>query len=637
MPNTLKFTNRKYVIGGIAICIIAIYVIRLFALQMLDNTYKQSADSNAVRRDVLFPSRGQIRDRNDSLLVYDESSYNIMVNMMEQHGVDTLEFCKTLGITKEDYINKMLEIKDDKKNPSYSRYKPQVFMTQIKPEDISVLREKLFRFKGFYVERRSMRHYAGNVGAHILGDVGEVSENDIREDFYYQNGDLIGKLGVERSYEKELRGEKGVQLMMRDVRGRTLGRYKDGLYDTKPIPGKDIKLTIDIKLQELAERLLQNKLGAIVAIEPQTGEVLCMASSPTFDPQRMVGRERSKYVQELTKDSMRPMFNRAIMGAYPPGSTFKPTQGLIGLQEHIISPNTSFSCNHGFEMKGLHLNCHSHASPISLVPALGTSCNAFFCWNLYRMFKDREHFTSQDEAMTRWKDHLVSMGYGYRLGIDLPGEKRGMIPNAQYYDKYLKKWGPLSVISISIGQGEVTATPLQIANLAATIANRGYFYTPHVVKEVAGGRIDPKFSEKRNTTIDAGYYRYIVAGMRSAVMKGTCVNAAIPGIEVCGKTGTAQNHGKDHSAFMGFAPMNEPKIAVAVYVENGGFGAVFGVPIGKLIMEQYLNGELSSESKSQASEIQHKRIDYSAQSMRREREKERQKKAARENKRRKQN
>lgn len=610
MSKPQRFGNRKYVIGAVATCIVLIYILRLFFLQLVETDYKLTADSNAFRRDVIYPSRGIITDRNDSLLVYNEPSYTIMVQMMEQHGVDTLAFCRTVGISREDYIRRMEDIKDTKKNLHYSRYKPQVFMSGIPQEEYSRIREKMFKFKGFYFEQRSTRVYAGATGAHVLGDVGEVSVNDLGRDFYYQGGDIIGKLGVERSYEKELRGEKGVRIMMRDVRGRTLGHYKDGLYDTKPVPGKDIKLTIDIELQALAERLLEGKLGAIVAIEPETGEILCCASSPTFDPRRMTGRDRAKYTAALQRDSMRPMFNRAVMGTYPPGSTFKPTQGLIGMQEQIISPVTSFPCTGGFHFKGMHLKCHGHASPLSIVPALATSCNAFFCWNLYRMFNNRSRFASQREAMTRWKDHLVAMGYGYRLGVDLPGEARGMIPNADYYDKYLRKWGPLSVISISIGQGEVTATPLQICNLAATIANRGWFKTPHVVREIKGGTTDPKYTVKHCTLVDAGYYRYAVAGMRAAVTGGTCRAANLPGLSVCGKTGTAQNRGVDHSAFMGFAPMEHPRIAVAVYVENGGFGADYGVPIGALIMERYLRGTLSPEAEARASAMQHRRISY---------------------------
>jgi len=531
-----------------------------------------------------------------------------MVVMNDQRGIDTLDFCQTVGITKDFYIKRMDEIKS---KISYSRYTPQLFMSQIPAEEFSVFREKLFRFKGFSVEKRSVRHYTTGLGAHLLGDVGEVNDKDIANDDYYQSGDFIGKLGVERSYEKELRGEKGMRIMLRDVHGRTQGHYQNGKYDKAPVPGKDVTLSIDLDLQALAERLLEGKLGAIVAIEPSTGQILCMASSPTYDPRLTVGRNRGKYHQQLSRDPMRPLLNRAIMGTYPPGSTFKITQALMGLQEGSITPEIAFPCHHGFNYKGLHLGCHGHASPINLVPAIGTSCNAYFCWNLYRMFSNKRKYGSVQNAMNCWKDHMVDMGFGYKLGIDLPGESRGMIPNANYYDDhYRKSWNALTVISISIGQGEVTATPLQIANLAATVANRGHYYVPHIVRSIRGGQIDSLYTHPHHTTINPRWYNYAVAGMRKAVLSGTCHAANIPGIEVCGKTGTAQNRGHDHSAFMGFAPMNSPRIAVVAYIENGGFGAVYGVPIGALIMEQYLNGSLSPSSEKKAQVIQNRHIKY---------------------------
>lgn len=605
------FEKRKFIIGAAAIIIVAAYVIRLFFLQVSSDDYKLRADSNAFRKEILYPSRGLIYDRNGKLLVYNEPSYNILVTMQEQHGIDTLSFCETIGITKEDYIQRMANIKDPAKNPGYSRNTPQLFMSQIPAEEFSRFREMLFGFKGFSWEKRSVRRYTSDIAAHILGDVGEVSPADIDSDAYYRAGDFIGKLGIERSYEKELRGEKGVRIRLRDVHGKDKGSYNDGRYDQEAQPGRNITITIDSELQTLAERLLEGKKGAIVAIDPKTGEVLCMASGPTYDPRRMVGRDRGKYQLELQQNALKPLLNRAIMGTYPPGSTFKPTQGLIGLQEGVINTSMSFPCSRGFNYKGFHLGCHGHGSPIALVPAMGTSCNAYFCWNLMRLFNNRSKFKNVQEAMTCWKDHLVAMGYGYRLGIDLPGEKRGMIPNAEFYDKaYKNSWNALTVISISIGQGEVTATPLQIANLAATIANRGWFITPHVAKSVQGERLAPEYREKRHTQVDARYYPPIVEGMRRAVTGGTCRAAAIPGYEVCGKTGTAQNRGQDHSAFMGFAPMNDPKIAVAVYIENGGFGARFGVPLGQLIMEQYLNGKLSDASEARASSFQHTRIAY---------------------------
>lgn len=608
MSDEPNYINRKYILGGIAVAVVIIYLIRLFSLQLMSDDYKKNADSNAFRKEIQYPSRGLILDRKGRLLVYNESSYNIMVVMNDQRGIDTLDFCQTVGITKDFYIKRMDEIKS---KISYSRYTPQLFMSQIPAEEFSVFREKLFRFKGFSVEKRSVRHYTTGLGAHLLGDVGEVNDKDIANDDYYQSGDFIGKLGVERSYEKELRGEKGMRIMLRDVHGRTQGHYQNGKYDKAPVPGKDVTLSIDLDLQALAERLLEGKLGAIVAIEPSTGQILCMASSPTYDPRLTVGRNRGKYHQQLSRDPMRPLLNRAIMGTYPPGSTFKITQALMGLQEGSITPEIAFPCHHGFNYKGLHLGCHGHASPINLVPAIGTSCNAYFCWNLYRMFSNKRKYGSVQNAMNCWKDHMVDMGFGYKLGIDLPGESRGMIPNANYYDDhYRKSWNALTVISISIGQGEVTATPLQIANLAATVANRGHYYVPHIVRSIRGGQIDSLYTHPHHTTINPRWYDYAVAGMRKAVLSGTCHAANIPGIEVCGKTGTAQNRGHDHSAFMGFAPMNSPRIAVVAYIENGGFGAVYGVPIGTLIMEQYLNGSLSPSSEKKAQVIQNRHIKY---------------------------
>lgn len=608
MSDEPNYINRKYILGGIAVAVVIIYLIRLFSLQLMSDDYKKNADSNAFRKEIQYPSRGLILDRKGRLLVYNESSYNIMVVMNDQRGIDTLDFCQTVGITKDFYIKRMDGIKS---KISYSRYTPQLFMSQIPAEEFSVFREKLFRFKGFSVEKRSVRHYTTGLGAHLLGDVGEVNDKDIANDDYYQSGDFIGKLGVERSYEKELRGEKGMRIMLRDVHGRTQGHYQNGKYDKAPVPGKDVTLSIDLDLQALAERLLEGKLGAIVAIEPSTGQILCMASSPTYDPRLTVGRNRGKYHQQLSRDPMRPLLNRAIMGTYPPGSTFKITQALMGLQEGSITPEIAFPCHHGFNYKGLHLGCHGHASPINLVPAIGTSCNAYFCWNLYRMFSNKRKYGSVQNAMNCWKDHMVDMGFGYKLGIDLPGESRGMIPNANYYDDhYRKSWNALTVISISIGQGEVTATPLQIANLAATVANRGHYYVPHIVRSIRGGQIDSLYTHPHHTTINPRWYNYAVAGMRKAVLSGTCHAANIPGIEVCGKTGTAQNRGHDHSAFMGFAPMNSPRIAVVAYIENGGFGAVYGVPIGALIMEQYLNGSLSPSSEKKAQVIQNRHIKY---------------------------
>ena len=611
MAGKYDLEKRKYVIGGVAVAIVLIYIVRLFALQIMSDDYKKNADSNALLKRVQYPSRGVITDRHGHLLVYNQPSYDIMVVMSEQEGVDTLDLCESLGITKEYYVKRMAEIKDRYRNPGYSRYTQQLFMSQLSSEEFCVFQEKLFRFHGFYVQRRSIRQYQSPHAALLLGDIGEVSPADVEEDDYYQNGDFIGKQGVERAYEKQLRGEKGTQILLRDARGRIKGRYRDGALDTKPIPGKNLMLGLDRDLQALGERLMEGKLGSIVAIEPATGEILCMVSAPTYDPRIMVGRQRGKNHLKLRRDNLKPLLNRAIMGQFPPGSTFKTTQALTFLQEGIITPETAFPCHHGFICRGLKVGCHGHASPAKLVPAIGTSCNAYFCWGLYYMFGNRKKYKDVQEAMTRWKDYMVSMGFGYRLGIDIPGEKRGLIPNAQFYDKaYRGSWNGLTVISIAIGQGEVNATPLQIANLGATIANRGYFITPHVVKHIQGEPLDTLYTRRRYTMVERRHYETVVEGMRRAVLSGTCRKANLPGIEVCGKTGTAQNRGHDHSVFMGFAPMNDPKIAIAVYVENGGWGADYGVPLGALMMEQYLNGKLSPESEEKAEMYQKRHIDY---------------------------
>ena len=604
---------RRFVIAGVAILIVIVYTIRLFMLQITSDDYKKSADSNAFLKKIEYPSRGAILDRTGKLLVYNQPAYDIMVVMNEIKGrLDTLEFCQTLGITRQEFDRRMATIKDRNRNPGYSRFTQQIFMSQLSDKDFSIFQEKMFRFPGFYVQKRSVRQYQYAMGAHVLGDVAEVSPADIEEDEYYQPGDYIGKLGIERSYEKQLRGVKGIQILLRDAHGRVQGRYRNGEFDQRAQPGKNLTLGIDANLQALGERLMEGKIGSIVAIEPSTGEVLCMVSSPSYDPRLMVGRQRSKNHRLLSQDVWKPLLNRSIMGLYPPGSTFKTSQGLTFLSEGIITPTTPYPCGHGFNFKGLHVGCHGHAAPLPLVPALSTSCNGFFCWGLYHMINTNiSKYGTVQNAMNTWRDYMVSMGFGYKLGIDLPGEKRGLIPNAQFYDKaYKGSWNGLTVISIAIGQGEVLLTPLQIANLGATIANRGYYYVPHVVKKVQGEPLDTTFTRRHYTKADKSAYEYVVQGMRSSALGGTCHELARYDFEACGKTGTAQNKGHDHSVFMGFAPMNNPQIAVAVYVENGGWGATYGVPIGGLLMEQYIHGKLSEASEARAKNIQERRIAY---------------------------
>ena len=604
--------NRRFVIGGVALAIVLVYIIRLFTIQLLSDDFKKNADSNAFLKKIDYPSRGAIYDRNGKLMVYNQPSYDIMVVMNEAKGhIDTLELCNALGISKEYFVKRMDDIKDRNKNPGYSRFTEQLFMTQLSDREFSVFREKMFRFPGFYVQKRSIRQYTYPYAAHVLGDIGEVSVSDIEEDNYYQPGDYIGKLGVEKYYEKELRGEKGVQIMLRDAHGRIQGSYHDGKFDRRPVAGRDLTLSIDVKLQALGERMLQGKIGSIVAIEPATGEVLAMVSSPTYDPRNLVGRQRSKAHAALSRNVWKPLLNRSIMGQYPPGSTFKTTQALTYQTEGIITPNTMFPCHHGFSYRGLHVGCHGHASPLNLIEAISTSCNGYFCWGLYYMLGNRRKYGNVQKAMDRWRDYMVSMGFGYKLGIDLPGEKRGLIPNASFYDRaYHKSWNGLTVISIAIGQGEVNLTPLQIANLGATIANRGYFYTPHVVRKVQGLPLDTAFTHRHRTMASVRSYSAVVAGMRSSALKGTCKALGHLPFTVCGKTGTAQNRGQDHSVFMGFAPMDNPKIAIAVYVENGGFGADFAVPIAGVLFEQYMTGKLSPSAERMATALQNRRIAY---------------------------
>ena len=613
MNNDYRFENRKFVVVGIVVGIVLLFIARLFYLQIMNDEYKKHADSNAFLNKTVYPSRGIMYDRNGKLLVSNQPAYDVLVCMRNMKDLDTLSLCESLGITREFFEKRIKDIKNKKLNPGYSFYTDQLFMGQLRTEDFAKFQEQLYNFNGFSIRRRTVRQYEYSVGGALFGDLGEVSKKEMAADEYYVRGDYIGKQGIESYYEKQLRGEKGTEVLLRDAYGRIKGRYMDGAMDVAPVPGKNLTLSLDIELQLLAERLLQNKIGSVVAIEPETGEVLCMASSPSFDPQILVGRQRGDNHRLLSKDKQKPLLNRAIMGTYPPGSTFKTAQALTFLQEGAIEPETSFPCSLGFRYKGLHVGCHVHGSPLPLVPALATSCNSYFCWGLYRMIGS-SRFGSSQEALTRWKDHMVAMGFGYRLGIDLPGEARGFIPNSAFYDKwYGGRWNGLTIISISIGQGEVTLTPLQIANLGATIANRGKYIAPHVVKEVQGEELDSLYRFPKYTMVDKEHYETVVKGMREAVLSGTCRAANLPGIEVCGKTGTAQNRGKDHSAFMGFAPMDNPKIAVAVYVENGGFGAVYGVPIGALIMEKYLTGTLSEASEQKANDIQQRVIYYGNQ------------------------
>lgn len=597
MRKDYRLAKRRYVIGGFICLIVVIYIFRLFNLQVSEDKYKENADSNAFLRRVIYPARGLVYDREDRLVVFNQPAYDVMIIPKDVGEFDTLTLCNVLNLTKDQLMEKWMDMKNPKKNPGYSSYTPQKLISRLSQSDYGRLQEKLYLFPGFFIQTRTVRQYNYSAAANVLGNIREVSASDVESDRYYRSGDYTGDLGIEKSYEKHLRGVKGVEILMKDAYGRIKGKYEDGKHDVSPISGRNITLSIDMELQAYGEKLMQNKIGAIVAIEPATGEILALVTSPNYDPSLLVGKERGKNYSLLVKDPYKPLYDRSIQGAYPPGSTFKPTQGLIFLQEGVVTNATQYPCYHGYINK-LRVGCHGHGSPIALKPALQTSCNAYFCWGFKNMIDKRG--TKPFDQFEIWKNYLVEMGYGYRLGVDLPSESRGFIPNSKFYSKSFRgpKWSANSIISVSIGQGEVLATPLQIANLSATIANRGHYFTPHVVKAIADTVIDSKYKEKHEPHVKKEYYETIAEGMRMAVLGGTCRGAALPDIEVCGKTGTAQNpHGKDHSAFMGFAPYHNPKIAIAVYVENAGFGATFGVPIGSLMIEKYLKGTISEARK----------------------------------------
>lgn len=614
MAKDRQFENRKFVISGILVAVVLVYIIRLFFLQISTDDYKKNADSNALLKKVEYPSRGIIYDRTGKLLVYNQPVYDVTVVINELSNLDTLDFCRTVKIEKKEFDKQMERVKDRNRNPGYSRYTHQIFLSLLSAEECGVLQEKLFKYPGFYIQRRTIRQYSSDIASHVLGDIGEISQRELDKDSlqYYSPGDYVGKSGLERYYEKQLRGVKGVQILLRDVRGRIKGQYQDGEYDRSPVPGKSLTLSLDSGLQALGERLMQHKIGAIVAIEPKTGEVLCMVSSPTYQLSTMSGKQRRKVFSGLFLDPMKPLYNRAVQGVYPPGSTFKPAQGLVYLQEGIVNTSTMYPCTGGFCLGRLRVGCHPHAAPISLIPALSTSCNAYFCWGLFYMMRNKK-YSSVDAALTVWKNHMVSMGFGYRLGVDLDEELRGFIPNAKFYDKRYgeNRWNGATIIHTGIGQAEIGLTPLQIANLGATIANKGYFVTPHLVKKVEGEELDPLFRNPRHTQVESRYYDYVQQGMRASVLGGTCRwLGTMPEIEACGKTGTAQNKGKDHGAFVGFAPYSDPKIAIAVYVENGGFGATYAVPIGGMIMQLYLTGKLSEANEARAEQIANTVIHY---------------------------
>ena len=575
---------RMRVLQAVVLVIFGVIALRLAYIQLFDRRYVELAKANALRHVVEYPTRGEVFDRNGEFLVQSRECYDLMVvySEIDKAGFDTTRLCSVLGLPREKLER---ELAAARRWPRAAR----LVMNFIPKED--KLRFDEGNFRGFYTVYRTVRQYPRKVGGNLLGYVGEVNADMIRRNPSYKPGDYVGMSGVEAAYEPLLRGRKGVRIQEVDTHGAIKGSYMNGMYDTLPESGKYLVSTIDARLQLFAEELMAGKVGAAVAIEPSTGEILMMVSSPTYDPDQMVGRERSKHYAEMVRNKRRPMFNRAVRAKYPPGSTFKLVQGLIGLQEGVLKPSDRHICNQGYSAGRLKMRCHAHPSPLDLRFAVSTSCNAYFCY-VFRDILDNPKYGSVKEGFDVWRKYVESFGFGRKLGSDFLGEGNGYVPDRAYYDRvYRGSWNSLTVLSLSIGQGELGCTPLQMANLAAIIANRGYYYIPHIVKKIEGqDSLDRRFYERHYTMVEPKYFEPIVEGMwRGVHVDGTSRMARLDGWDVCGKTGTAQNpHGRDHSTFLSFAPKDNPKIAISVYVENGGFGATTALPIASLLEEYYL-------------------------------------------------
>ena len=585
--------NRRYVIAGIAILVVLTYIVRLFILQVIDQSTQGKAETNAQLRQTIYPSRGLIYDRKGELLVANQPIYEVtvIVREMQNSAFDTLSFCEKLQITPEEFEERMQNIQNPRRNRGFSRYSPQVFMDQLHQEDVAALQQELYKYAGVDIRCRTLRDYMYPIASHVLGSVGEVNQRDLERDSYYSVGDYSGRDGIERTYEKDLRGEKGVEILMRDSRGRIQGAYQNGELDKEAVTGSDLHLGLDIQTQLLAEKLMHGKVGSVVAIEPQTGEVLALVSSPNWDPRTLVGQERSKNYQALLNDPHKPLMNRATQAQYAPGSTFKILQALVGLQEGVISPHTKYPCN---GKTSYPIKCtHDHGSPVDLEEGIEQSCNPYF-WAMYKDLLQQDGYSDDNaefkEHYQTWREHVMSFGLGNRFDdTDISEQAKGAVPSVGLYDKiYGKKgWKAITIRSLSIGQGEILVTPLQLANQAAAIANKGYYITPHL------NRNDSMKSRIHHTTIDAKHFDVVHRGMSRVMTEGTGKWYNVPELQICGKTGTVQNpHGEDHALFIGFAPMDNPQIAIAVAVENAGFGSTWACPIATLLMEQYLTGEI---------------------------------------------
>lgn len=586
IKNKINYSHRKYVIGSIFILVAVILLIKLFMIQIVDDSYKQSSDNNTLRYITQYPSRGKIYDRNGKLLVYNEAVYDLMIIPSQARNIDTAAFCKLLNISNETYNNNL------KKAKRYSSITPSIFISQITKEEYGHIAEVLYHYPGFYFQTRAIRQYPKPIAAHTLGSIGEVTKPEMERDSYYNLGDYIGKSGIEKYYEKDLRGKKGIKITVVDVHNREKERFMNGEYDTLPVPGKDIILGLDADLQAYGEYLMAGKTGSIVAIEPTTGQILAMVSSPTYDPNELVGRTRGLRYSELLNDPDKPLINRAISGTYPPGSTFKMINGLISLQSGVITASTAYPCN---GPNSVPIKCtHYHSSPVRLYDAIENSCNPYF-WQAFQDMLNSRRFGSPREGFKFWYDNVTSFGLGRAFNSDIPFTVSGNIPKMEYYDKvYRGVWNAMTVRSLSIGQGEILVTPLQLANVAAAIGNEGYFYEPHYIKSF-GDPNDSVSFEKHVIDIKKKHFQDVKKGMQSVFEgeHGTARMSKISDITGGGKTGTAENpHGPDHSIFMGFAPVDNPQIAIAVVVENAGFGSTWAAPIASLMIEKYIKGEV---------------------------------------------
>jgi len=587
-----KFADRRlffYFLFGFSALLL---LITLFGIQVVDDSYKLSADNNVIKAVTLYPERGYIYDRNGVLLVTNQRAYDLMITPRQVKEMDTLGFCNIIGIDQE-YFDKQLS-----KAQRYSRYRASVFIKEISKQTAAQLQELLYEFPGFYLQERTMREYPQQSAAHILGYVSQVPDYVLKKNDYYKKNDNYGMSGVENSYEKDLRGTQGVQYLIRDVWNRAKGKFENGKFDSLAVNGKDLELSIDIQLQEYAEELMKNKKGSIVAIEPTTGEILSLVSSPYYDPNLLIGRSRSPNFNRMYKDVDKPLFDRSLLAEYPPGSTFKLINALIGLQEDVIYAGTSFSCDKGWRFSAkLKVGCHAHKSPLNLTQSIVQSCNAYYCNTFRRII---EKYPTAAEGYENWRNHVLSFGLGNFLNNDLYNGRPGRVPSVDYYNRQYGKnrWKAPTVISLSIGQDALVVSPIQMANMCAAIANRGHYYTPHIVRKIDGESLnDSTYTIPKYTTIDEKYFKTVINGMEKVFTSkhGTAKTARVKNIEICGKTGTAENpHGDDHSIFIAFAPKDNPQIALAVYVENGGWGSTWAAPIASLMIEQYLTGQITN-------------------------------------------